>query len=254
VEVSQATAVPVRSAVTPPDLATGERPIIEIRDLIKVYREGGVETIALRGLDLAIETGEFVAIQGRSGSGKSTLLNMLSGADRPTAGRITVDGIALEQAEETDRARLRRRAVGMVFQSQNLAEILTLEENVMLAAQLADRAGTREMARQRLADVGLEDRGSHRGAQLSGGEQQRGGVACVLAAQPRILLGDEITGELDSATAGRLLDLIRDIHAREQLTVVLVTHDPAVAQRANRVVELRDGRVVSDRRTEWKPS
>lgn len=249
--MSHATATGIHhaGAVAPP--VVDQPPIIEIRDLIKVYREGAVETIALRGLDLAIQRGEFVAIQGRSGSGKSTLLNMLSGADRPTAGRITVDGIALERAEEPDRARLRRHVVGMVFQSQNLAEMLTLEENVVLAARLAARSGTRKVAMQRLADVDLEDRASHRPAQLSGGEQQRGGVACVLAAQPQILLGDEITGELDSVTASLLLDLIREIHAREQLTVVLVTHDAAVARRADRVIELRDGRVVSDRRAEW---
>lgn len=253
-EVNRATALRPASSAVVADVAGDERPIIEIRDLIKVYREVGVETIALRGLDLSIAAGEFVAIQGRSGSGKSTLLNMLSGADRPTAGRITVGGISLEQAEEADRARLRGRVVGMVFQSQNLIDILTLEENVMLAAQLAGRDGTRAVAQQKLEAVGLADRASHRPDELSGGEQQRGGVACVLAAEPKILLGDEITGELDSAAATLLLDLIREIHAREQLTVVLVTHDHAVAERANRVIELRDGRVVSDRRIEWTPS
>lgn len=253
-EVSRATAVPLPELQSAAPLPADERPIIEIRDLIKVYHEAGVETIALRGLDLSIQPGEFVAIQGRSGSGKSTLLNMLSGADRPTAGKVNIDGIALEQADEADRARLRRNVVGMVFQAQNLIDILTLEENAMLAARLADRDGSPEAARRRLADVGLEDRGTHKASQLSGGEQQRGGVACVLAAQPKILLGDEITGELDSTTAGRLLDLVREIHAREQLTVLLVTHDPAVAERANRVIELRDGRVANDRRTEWTPS
>jgi putative ABC transport system ATP-binding protein len=252
--VNGATAVQVTRPSAAGSAASAERAVIEVSDLIKVYSQGGVETIALRGVDFSIAEGEFVAIQGRSGSGKSTLLNMLSGADRPTAGRIKVDGVSMEQAAEAQRATLRGRVVGLVFQSQNLADLLSLEENVELAARLAGRTTSREAVHARLAEVGLEDRASHHPSHLSGGEQQRGGVACVLAAQPKILLGDEITGELDSVTAVRLLDLIREIHARERLTVVLVTHDPLVAQRANRIIELRDGRVASDRRTTWTPS
>jgi putative ABC transport system ATP-binding protein len=254
VEVNRVSSLADAPSVGETRSGQSDRPIIEVRDVIKVYRQGGVETIALRGVDFSIAPGEFVAIQGRSGSGKSTLLNMLSGADRPTAGRIAVNGVSIEQADEAQRAALRGRTVGLVFQSQNLADLLSLEENVALAARLAGRDASPSAIRDRLAEVGLEDRATHHPAHLSGGEQQRGGVACVLAAQPKILLGDEITGELDSVTAVRLLDLIRDIHAREQLTVVLVTHDPLVAERANRVIELRNGRVASDRRTSWKPS
>ncbi|MEA2621474.1 MAG: putative transport system ATP-binding protein [Chloroflexota bacterium] len=248
------TAVQVRPVQAVQSAPVTDRPIVEVSDLIKVYRHGRTETIALRGVDLSIAPGEFVAIQGRSGSGKSTLLNLLSGSDRPTAGRVTIDGIALEQADETQRAQLRGRVVGIVFQSQNLADLLSLEENVALSARLAGRDSGHAAVRARLAEVGLEERATHHPSHLSGGEQQRGGVACVLAALPKLLLGDEITGELDTATAVRLLDLVREVHAKTALTVVLVTHDPLVAERADRVIELRDGRVVSDRRTSWTPS
>jgi putative ABC transport system ATP-binding protein len=224
-----------------------EAPAIEIRDLIRVYQDGDVETIALRGIDLRIEQGEFVAIVGRSGSGKSTLLNLLSGSDRPTAGQVAVGGVALERADEADRERLRGRTVGIVFQSRNLADILTLEENVAMAARLAGRdpAGA-QLAIER---VGLAERATHRPSQLSGGEQQRAALAMVLAAQPQIILGDEITGELDSETAGLLLELVTELHRWEHLTIVLVTHDEAVAAHADRVIELRDGRVVRDHAT-----
>jgi putative ABC transport system ATP-binding protein len=219
-------------------------PAIEIRDLIRVYQDGDVETIALRGIDLSIGEGEFVAIRGRSGSGKSTLLNILSGADRPTAGRVSISGVALERASEAERAKLRGRTVGIVFQSRNLDDILTVRENVVLSAHLAGRDGAH--VDTRLDEVGLSNRRSHRPAQLSGGEQQRAAVAMVLAAKPRVLLGDEVSGELDSDTASRLLDLIEDVHRREQITTVLVSHDAGVAERADRVIELRDGRVVDD--------
>jgi ABC-type lipoprotein export system ATPase subunit len=225
---------------------TGDTPTaaIEVQDLIRVYQDGDVETIALRGIDLRIEHGEFVAIHGRSGSGKSTLLNILAGADQPTAGKVRINGTAIEHLEEPELARLRGRTVGIVFQSGNLADFLTLEESLELSARLAGRDPTG--ARARLEMVGLQDRAHHRPAQLSGGEQQRAAVAMVLAAEPRILLGDEITGELDSGTADLLLDLLADFHARNGVTVVLVSHDRAVAERARRVIELRDGRVVAD--------
>jgi ABC-type lipoprotein export system ATPase subunit len=222
--------------------------VIELSDVIRVYREADVETIALRGIDLAIAPGEFVAIMGRSGSGKSTLLHLLAGSDRPTAGRVIVDGIDLSRAEEDQRASLRGAHVGIVFQSQNLVPFLTLQENIELASLLAGRSGDGPTAAAVLARVGLEGRADHRPAQLSGGEQQRAGLAAVLVARPPIILADEITGELDSTSAGLLLDLLEEIHVADAMTVVLATHDPAVAHRADRIVELRDGRVVGDRR------
>jgi putative ABC transport system ATP-binding protein len=225
---------------------TSGPPLISLRDVFKVYREEDVETIALRGVDLDIAAAEFVAIMGRSGSGKSTLLNLLSGADRPTAGRVSVAGVSLDRADEAERARLRGRTVGIVFQVQNLVPLLTLEENVRLAGWLAGRRVSTAETAALLARVGLADRAAHRPDALSGGEQQRGALACVLAASPSVLLADEITGELDSASAAKVVELVSELHAGGGLTVVMVTHDPEVAGRAQRIVQLRDGRVAGD--------
>ena len=221
--------------------------IIQVSDVIKVFREGDVETIALRGVDLEVARGEFVALMGRSGSGKSTLLHLLAGSDRPTAGHVIVGGVDLTRVDESERARLRGSILGIVFQSQNLVTFLDLEENMLLAATLADRPVDRSTARAALARVGLEERAHHRPSQLSGGEQQRAALAAVLVTRPAVLLADEITGELDSANATILLDLVSEMRESESLTIVLATHDPEVAQRADRIVELLDGRVVGDR-------
>ncbi len=228
-------------------LAEGDA-IIALSDVIRVYREADVETIALRGIDLEIAPGEFVAIMGRSGSGKSTLLQLLAGSDRPTAGRVVVDGLDLSRADEDVRASLRGAHVGIVFQSQNLVPFLTLRENVILSSVLAGRPVDRLAALDILARVGLDDRADHQPGQLSGGEQQRAALAAVLVTRAPIVLADEITGELDSANAELLLDLLAEIHIVDGMTLVLATHDPIVALRADRIVELRDGRVVSDER------
>jgi putative ABC transport system ATP-binding protein len=226
--------------------ATSATAIIELVDVIRIYRDADVETIALRGLDLVIEPGEFVALMGRSGSGKSTLLHLLSGSDRPTAGRVVVCGVDLSRADEPARARLRGASVGIIFQNQNLVPFLSLEENVVLASVLAGRPVERKAAIGLLARVGLDGRADRRPDQLSGGEQQRAALAAVLVTRPAIILADEITGELDSANADLLLDLLTEIQRAEAVTVVIATHDPQVARRADRLVELRDGRVVSD--------
>lgn len=239
----------VVTAASRPSKALGDGDaIIALSDVIRVYQEADVETIALRGIDLEIAPGEFVAIMGRSGSGKSTLLQLLAGSDRPTAGRVVVDGIDLSRADEDVRASLRGAHVGIVFQSQNLVPFLTLHENVVLSSVLAGRPVDRRAAVDFLARVGLEDRADHRPAQLSGGEQQRAALAAVLVTRAPIVLADEITGELDSANAELLLDLVAEIHIVDGMTLVLATHDPIVALRADRIVELRDGRVVSDER------
>ena len=237
----------VTSAVRPAAHGIGPGAVVTLSDVIRVYREADVETIALRGVDLEIASGEFVAIMGRSGSGKSTMLQLLAGSDRPTAGRVVVDGIDLSRADESERAALRGAHVGLVFQNQNLVPFLTLSENVELAAALAGRPIDQDDARAVLSRVGLEARLDHRPAQLSGGEQQRAALAVVLATHARIVLADEITGELDSESAELLLDLLTEVHARDAMTLVLATHDPHVAARADRTVELRDGRVVADR-------
>lgn len=224
--------------------------VIRLHDVIKVYREAEIETIALRGIDLTIQSGEFVAVMGRSGSGKTTLLNLIAGADRPTAGEVIVDGIALHRADEREREQLRGRSVGLVFQAQNLVPFLTLEENVRLVDWLADRRSDPKTASDLLGLVGLTERAGHRPGQLSGGEQQRAALACVLAASPAVLLADEVTGELDSVSAAQVMDLVRHVHESRGVTVVLVTHDPAVAARADRIVRLADGRIVSDNESE----
>ena len=223
--------------------------IIRLEDVFRIYREADIETVALRGIDLTIAPGEFVAIMGRSGSGKSTLLNLLAGSDRPTAGRVVVvAGVDLARADEAERSRLRGRRIGIVYQSQNLVPMLSLVENVELAAALAGRRMRRPEIDGRLALLGLADRADHRPDQLSGGEQQRAALACVLAADPAVLLADEITGELDSVTATTVLAAVTTVHRATGTTVVLVTHDPAVAAISDRIVVLRDGRVESDRR------
>jgi len=222
--------------------------MITLADVIKVYREVDVETIALRGVDLRVARGEFVALMGRSGSGKSTLLHLLAGSDRPTAGSVIVDGVDLSRVDENLRVRLRGARVGIVQQSQNLVPFLDLEENVLLATALAGRPLDRPAARAALIGVGLGDRAGHRPEQLSGGEQQRAALALVAATRPAVLLADEVTGELDSGNAATLLDLVARLHADGSLTVILATHDPGIASRAGRIVELLDGRVVADRR------
>jgi putative ABC transport system ATP-binding protein len=227
--------------------ATSNDVVIRLTDVIRIFREGEVETIALRGLDLEIPRGAYVAVMGRSGSGKSTLLQLLGGSDRPTGGRVVVDGVDLSHADEATRATIRGTRVGVVFQSQNLPDFLTLEEGVVLACALAGRPITAAAARSVLDGVGLGDRAHHRPRELSGGEQQRAAVATVLATRPTILLADEVTGELDSKNAEAVLDLLDAAHAERDLTIIVATHDPNVAARADRTVELRDGRIVADR-------
>ena len=218
--------------------------IYRLRDVIRVYREADVETIALRGIDLDIARGERVAIVGRSGSGKSTLLNLLAGSDRPTAGSVRFLGRDLATADDASRAALRGSEIGIVYQAQNLAPMLSLLENVRLATWLCGRPLDANEARNALARVGLADRAHRRPSQLSGGEQQRAALGCVLAARPSVLLADEITGELDRESAQLVLDLLVEAHDTDGMTVVLVTHDREAAAIADRVVELRDGRVV----------
>lgn len=227
---------------------TADGALVELEHVIRIYREVDTETVALRGVDLRVARGEFVAVMGRSGSGKSTLLNLIAGADRPSAGRVVVNGVDIGRADDSGRTAMRGRVVGVVFQAQNLLPYLTLAENVELAAGLAGRSLRKHATRAALASVGLADRAAHRPSQLSGGEQQRAALCAVLATGPALLLGDEVTGELDSMTGRDVLDAIAAAHARGGLTVMLVTHDATVADRADRVVELRDGRVVADNR------
>lgn len=218
-----------------------QRPALELHDVFKIYQDGETETVALRGLDLRVERGEVVALMGRSGAGKSTLLNLIGGMDTPSAGRVLVAGQDMGRLDEAGRAHLRRRAVGFVFQDNNLLPYLTAHENVALSAGLANLADAADRATRLLAEVGLSDRTGHRPAQLSGGERQRVGVACAVAGSPAVVLADEMTGELDSATAHRVLDLVIRLARQSEAAVLLITHNPDVARHADRVLAINDG-------------
>ncbi len=224
-------------------------PAIELDSLTRRLPSGGRELTVLDRVDLTIERGEFVAVLGPSGSGKSTLLALTAGLDRPSSGSVRIEGRALEDLSEDELSRLRRGTIGFVFQSFQLLDNFTALENVMLPIELLGAPRARERAGSLLERVGLGDRGHHYPRQLSGGEQQRVAVARAFAAEPPILLADEPTGNLDSATGAAVLEVLTDLRDRCGSTLVLVTHDPAVAERAERRVHLRDGRLERDERS-----
>lgn len=226
----------------------GDSPVIVGRALQREYppaERGGESVAALRGVDVRIETGEWVAVVGPSGCGKSTLLNVLAGIDPPDSGQVTLLGHELTALDEPARARLRLHSVGFVFQRFHLLPVLTAEENVELPMAEAGipRGERRDRSRQLLEYVGLGHRAGHRPAKMSGGEQQRVAIARALANSPAVVFADEPTGELDSTTGARILDLFARIHA-EGTTLVTVTHDAEVAARAGRVIEMSDGRIA----------
>jgi putative ABC transport system ATP-binding protein len=222
-------------------------PVLEARGLAKTYDTGGAKVLGLRGVDIAVERGEFVAIVGPSGCGKSTLLNLLAGLDRPTAGEVWLDGERIDELGETQLARLRRRKVGFVFQFFNLVPTLTAVENVELPLLLAGhgRGDARRSAGDLLDTLGIPQVRTAAPAHLSGGQQQRVALARALANQPDIVLADEPTGNLDSGAAREVLGLFRAARERGQ-TVLLVTHDTSIASAADRVIRLRDGLIADE--------
>jgi putative ABC transport system ATP-binding protein len=199
--------------------------------------------VILHDINLCIDAGESVAIVGPSGSGKSTLLGLLAGLDVPSEGGVHMDGVDMSALDEDARARLRGEKLGFVFQSFQLLPALTALENVMLPLELAGRAGAREEAQQVLARVGLEARLHHYPAQLSGGEQQRVAIARAFAPRPKLLLADEPTGNLDAQTGSRIIDLLFDLNREQGTTLVLVTHDDSLAQRCDRILHIKEGRL-----------
>ena len=221
-------------------------PKIMTKDLIKVYRTGKAEVIALRGLDMYVDDGELVAVRGPSGGGKTTFLNILGGIDRPTAGRIEVNGSNLVDFTDGELVRYRLRQTGFVFQFFNLVPTLTAEENIELPMRLASKDGTARKARTKeLLDlVGLAHRARHRPDELSGGEQQRIAIAVALSNDPPLLLADEPTGELDTKTGQEVLNLFQRLNQDLKKTIVVVTHDARVADIANRVLDIRDGKIL----------
>jgi putative ABC transport system ATP-binding protein len=217
--------------------------MIRVRDVVMRLPSGGRSLTILDGITLDVAAGEVLAITGPSGSGKSTLLGLVAGLDRPSAGSIVVAGIDITRLDEDALARFRRETLGYVFQSYHLIPTLTAVENVAVPLEIAGAPNALARARALLDDVGLGDRAHHYPVQLSGGEQQRAALARAVALEPGLLLADEPTGNLDSATGTRIIELLLELKRRRGATLVLVTHDEALARHADRVVTLRDGRV-----------
>jgi putative ABC transport system ATP-binding protein len=219
--------------------------MIQVRDLVMRLPSGGRELTILDGIAFDVEAGEVCAITGPSGSGKSTLVGLLAGLDRPTAGSIVVAGVELMRLGENALARFRRETLGYVFQSFHLIPTLTAAENVAVPLEIAGAPDTSARVRQLLDEVGLADRGHHYPVQLSGGEQQRVALARAVALRPKLLLADEPTGNLDSTTGAQIIELLLALNRERGSTLVLVTHDEALARHARRIVRLRDGRIVN---------
>lgn len=219
--------------------------IIEARTLSKTYTVGDRRIQVLDSVSLAVEPGEFLVIEGESGSGKSTLLSLLSGLDRPDAGRVIIEGRDITDLSEDDLAPLRNGTFGFVFQSFHLVPSLSTLENVMFPAELRGDGAAREKAEALLARVGLTGRAASLPHQLSGGERQRCAICRALVNDPRIIFADEPTGNLDSVNGRGILDILLELHRERQTTLVLVTHSPEIARTADRVVRLHDGRIVS---------
>ena len=219
--------------------------MIEIRDLKKVYHTGDVDVHALRGVNLSVARGEFLCVVGPSGSGKSTLFHILGGLTPPTSGEIHIDGRDLLKMSDAERTDLRKRTVGFVFQKYNLLPTLTAEENIDIARDIAGLArGRSEDFGNVIRLLGIEARLQHKPRALSGGEQQRVAIARALVNQPAILLADEPTGNLDSENSHKVLTLLRDLNSRTGQTILMITHDMEAAGYGNRIVKMRDGRIV----------
>jgi putative ABC transport system ATP-binding protein len=218
--------------------------VVELRKVSRVYGGRGIEVQALDAVDIAFRAGSWTAVMGPSGSGKSTLLHCSAGLERVTSGRVLVDGADITDASDRELTRLRRTGVGFVFQSFNLIGSLTAEQNVAMPLRLAGRRPDRREVLDVLASMGLADRAGHRPRELSGGQQQRVAIARAIVTRPAVIFADEPTGALDTRSARTVLDLMRTMVADAGQSIVMVTHDPAAAARADRVVFLSDGRVI----------
>lgn len=216
-------------------------PALEARDIFRIFHSGPVETVALRGASLRVDAGEFVALVGRSGSGKSTLLQVMAGLDDPSAGTVWIAGNQLSGLDTQARTALRRRHIGVVFQRDNLWNHLTALENAALAGRLADNRDAQQRAQQLLDELGLRHRFTHLPAALSGGEQQRVGIAVALVNDPAVILADEPTGELDHASEALVLDQLDRARQARGSALLVVTHSEEIAARADRLVRMEDG-------------
>ena len=224
--------------------------ILQMIDLVKDYDEGKVVVHALKEVDLKVEEGEFAAIAGPSGSGKSTLLNLMGCLDKPTSGKILIDGVDMSTYSKKELAHIRRKSIGFVFQTFNLIPILTAFENVAFPLSLLGLSDgeIKKQVNEILADVGLSGMEERYPGELSGGQQQRVAVARALVKEPAIILADEPTANLDSATGAEILDLMKKLNEEKGATFIFSTHDPAVMKMAKRVINLHDGQIASDER------
>ena len=220
--------------------------MIELKNVTKVVRSGTEDLTILDEVSMTIPDGEFVAVTGASGSGKSTLLGLIAGLDAPTSGEIFIDDESVTRMTEDNLAMLRSRKIGFIFQSFHLIPSLTAFENVLIPMEILGLKDARARAAQLLVDVDLTNRGHHYPTELSGGEQQRIAIARAFANQPKILLADEPTGNLDSRNGSHIFDLMTDLHSKNNVTLILVTHDNFLAEKAQRQIILKDGRVLSD--------
>jgi putative ABC transport system ATP-binding protein len=225
---------------------------VQAENLHKSYLLGPTAVGALRGVDLTVQKGEFVAVMGPSGCGKTTLLNLIGAIDLPSRGMVSIEEVDLNSLTENQVADLRRDRIGIVFQFYNLIPTLTARENVEIPMQFkgVSRAKRRERSLALLERVGLKDRADHKPSELSGGEQQRVAIARAMANQPALILLDEPTGDLDTTTGKEIMALLKDLNEREGATIVVATHDPTVATVSSRVVKIRDGRIESDTKAE----
>ncbi len=219
--------------------------IIRVRGLQKIYHVGDVEVPALRGVDLDVARGEFLAVIGPSGSGKSTLFHILGGLAPPTSGEVLIDGVNLRQLTENERTEMRQKKVGFVFQKYNLLPTLTARDNIAIAQSLAGVTTQPPKFDETLELLGIRNRLDHRPRALSGGEQQRVAIARALVNQPAILLADEPTGNLDTANSNAVLAILRDLNRQSRQTILMITHNPEAAAFADRTVAMRDGRMVA---------
>nr|WP_325252491.1 ABC transporter ATP-binding protein [uncultured Oscillibacter sp.] len=218
--------------------------VLETKDLRKVYGTGDTEVRALDGVDLTVEQGEFVAVVGTSGSGKSTLLHMLGGLDRPTSGTVSVDGRDIFSLKDEELTIFRRRKIGFVFQNYNLVPVLSVYENIVLPIQLDGRQPDRRYVGEIIETLGLESKLQNLPNNLSGGQQQRVAIARALAAKPAIILADEPTGNLDSATSLDVMSLLKTTSQKFSQTIVMITHNEDIAQMTGRIIRIEDGRIV----------